>query len=147
MHLFLQLELPAEARLLPMTRRTLNGYLADAGAPEEERADVVLALDEACTNVIRHAFPRARDGRFRLAAEVRDDQVRVEVEDDGVGFNPFAALVHEIDLEDTSGRGLAIIRQLMTSVELESPTPTGGTRVLMTKALSVGRTTHGAAAG
>lgn len=143
MRLYLQIELPAEARLLPMTRRTLNGYLADAGTPEEARADVVLALDEACTNVIRHAFPRAGDRRFRLAAEIADGEVRVEVEDDGVGFDPFSALAADTPLDATSGRGLRIIHHLMTSVDVESPTATGGTRVLMRKSLSPPPPRHG----
>ena len=144
MRLSLHIELPAEARLLSMTRKTLNGYLADAGTPPEDRADVVLALDEACTNVVRHAFPRHGDGRFRLVAEITEGEVRVEVEDEGVGFDPFAALVAETELEDTSGRGLHIIHRLMTSVDLESPTETGGTRLLMRKALSLPPSGHGA---
>lgn len=100
--------------------------------------DVILALDEACANVIRHAFPDDREGSFRLVAEITDDLVRISVEDDGVGFS-----ADTIDLrrdgvapEATSGRGLEIIRQVMTSVEVRSPTESGvGTRLQMQKRL------------
>lgn len=135
MHLILHLELPADARLLPMTRRAVGGYLLDAGMAEDERADVVLALDEACANVVRHAFPHHPGGRIRLMAEITQGGVRVEVEDDGVGFDPEAPR-RQPQPWDTSGRGLHLIRELMTSVELESPTDGGGTRVVMRKALS-----------
>lgn len=98
---------------------------------------MILALDEACANVIRHAFPNGEDATFRLVAEIADDEVSIAVEDDGVGFTP-----EEIDLRDadtemaTHGRGLHIIRQLMTSVEVRSPTHNGtGTRLLMQKRL------------
>ncbi len=133
--LVLQLELPADARLLPRTRKAVAGYLEDVGAEAEARADVVLALDEACANVIRHAFPYGAAGTIRLRAEIGDEAVTVQVEDDGVGFDPVEATAGEPRLEDTSGRGLHIIRQLMTTVQLESPTETGGTRLRMKKLL------------
>jgi serine/threonine-protein kinase RsbW len=135
MRLLLQMELPADARLLPMTRRAMAEYLDEAGLTENERADLVLALDEACANVIRHAFPNAT-GRFRLRAEVVPTWVDMEVEDDGVGFDASAPR-RAPDPYDTSGRGLRIIRELMTSVELVSPTESGGTRVVMRKVLTL----------
>ena len=135
MRLVLQLELPADARFLPRTRRAVAGYLEDVVPEPEQRDDVVLALDEACANVIRHAFPTGTDGVIRLRAEVSDTAVTVVVEDDGVGLDPFRVPLIDASPEDISGRGLRIIRQLMTSVQLESPTETGGTRLLMLKVL------------
>lgn len=133
--LVLQLELPADARLLPRTRRAVSGYLEEAGAEPDDRADVVLALDEACANVIRHAFPAGTTGTIRLRAEIADHTVTVQVEDDGVGFDAFQATMRDPGPEDTSGRGLFMIRRLMTTVQLESPTETGGTRLRMQKLL------------
>ncbi|HUR24091.1 MAG TPA: ATP-binding protein [Acidimicrobiales bacterium] len=135
MHLVLELEMPADARLLATTRRTLGGYLADVGAAADERADVVLALDEACVNVIRHAFPSANDASFRVRVELDGASVVLEVEDHGTGFNPVEVDLREVRPHDVSGRGLQIIRALMSSVELESPTRTGGTRLTMERVL------------
>ena len=132
MRLTLRLELPADARILPMTRRAMEEYLQEAGLDGEECSDLVLALDEACANVIRHAFP-GRPGRICVVADVADHQVVVRVEDDGVGFD-ISAPRPEPGPYDTSGRGLRIIRQLMTSVELQS-LASGGTRVVMRKEL------------
>ena len=93
-------------------------------------------MDEACANVIRHAFPEQEDGQFRLIAEITDDEVNMSVEDDGVGFHPEEIDFREADDDATSGRGLRIIRELMTSVEVRSPTETGvGTRLHMHKRL------------
>ncbi|MDQ1436916.1 MAG: hypothetical protein QOK43_545 [Acidimicrobiaceae bacterium] len=146
MRLILQLVLPADARLLPRTRRAVAEYLAEIGASAEHVDDVILALDEACANVIRHAFPEGDDGTFRLVADIADDEVNMSVEDDGVGFkSDLIDLRAEADPADcdavgnanaTSGRGLEIIRRLMTSVEVRSPTETGvGTRLQMHKRL------------
>lgn len=133
MQLVLELELPAEARLLATTRRTLGGYLEDMGADADERADVVLALDEACVNVIRHAFPAGTAGSFKVRLELDGGTVVLEVEDHGTGFDPVD--LREPRPHDVSGRGLQIIRALMTSVRLQSPTETGGTRLCMERVL------------
>ncbi len=137
MRLVLQLELPADARILPKTRQATDGFMEELGSGADERADVILALDEACVNVIRHAFPGGAEGHIRLRAEISDIAVTVQVEDDGVGFDPCSVPIGCAGPEDTSGRGLGMISRLMTSVAFESPvTPAGGTRVRMEKQLT-----------
>ena len=134
MHVHLQLDLPAEACLLPKTRWALSGYMEELGADPDAIGDAILAIDEACANVVRHAFPDGR-GKYRLTALLDDDELVFEVEDDGVGFNPFEMTALGVDPHATSGRGLRLIRQLMTAVEVESPRPSGGTRLRMRKQL------------
>ncbi len=113
-----------------MARRAMEEYLAEANLTGDERDDLVLALDEACANVIRHAFPGGC-GRISMLAELFDDQVVVQVEDDGVGFDASAPRPRPGPY-DSSGRGLSIIGELMTSVDVDSSA--GGTRVVMRKA-------------
>lgn len=139
MRLVLQLHIPADARMLPKTRQAVAGYLEETAPSAEVVDDVVLALDEACANVIRHAFPKGVEGSIKLLAEIEDDAVTVLVEDDGVGFDPFRIDLRG-QLDDTSGRGLHLIRMLMTSVDVESPTGEDGTgtRLLMRKQLRTG---------
>jgi anti-sigma regulatory factor (Ser/Thr protein kinase) len=133
-HVRLQLELPADAKMLTRTRWALLGYLEELGAGEDTTADVILALDEACANVVRHAFPTG-PGSFRLAADITDREVLVQVEDDGVGFDVGDLGTRRIEPDAVSGRGLGIIRTLMTSVEVESPLNDGGTRLTMRRLL------------
>lgn len=136
MNFVLQVALPAHARLLPKTRRAVAGYLEEIVPETEALHDVILALDEACANVVRHAFPGKSGGSFELRAEVGDDEVRVIVEDHGVGMHPSVIEQDDLcDLEATSGRGLRIIRSIMTDVDVEPAGPEGGTRILMRKRL------------
>lgn len=135
MRLVLQLQIPADARMLPRTRAAVSGYLEETVETAEVVDDVILALDEACANVIRHAFPQGVEGSIKLLAEIDDESITVLVEDDGVGFDPFHVDL-TADVENTSGRGLHLIRMLMTSVDVESPTESGsGTRLRMQKQL------------
>ena len=137
MRLVMQIALPADARLLKSTRRAVAGYLEDVGASDETTGDVLLALDEACTNVIRHAYTTEGAHTFNLYADMRSDEVVVAVEDEGTGIAPEDAHGHAAALEATSGRGFQIIRELMTEVQV-SPSDGGGTRVIMRKRLGAG---------
>lgn len=137
MRVRLQLELPADARLLLHTRRALSGYLEDLGASPQLVQETILALDEACANVVRHAFPTG-EGTYRVTADLSGRELVLEVEDDGVGFDPFEATGLGPEPGEESGRGLGLIRQLMTAVEVESPRPQGGTRLRMRRSLSDG---------
>ena len=127
------MSLPADEHLLRATRRAVAAYLEEFVASADIIDDVVLALNEACTNVLRHAFPKASGGTFRLQADLSPDEVVVEVLDDGIGFD--AMRYQAGDLLAVFGRGLEMVRRLMTTVELESPRPEGGTRLLMRKTL------------
>jgi serine/threonine-protein kinase RsbW len=133
-HLALALKLPAEERLLPTTRRTIAGFLDGFDVPSDIVDDVTLALDEACSNVLKHAFPQGERGSYELRADLRPSEVIIEVLDNGVGFDPMGKPTGG-GVWDLSGRGLEIMRRLMTAVEVESPTAQGGTRLRMRKAL------------
>jgi serine/threonine-protein kinase RsbW len=128
------MSLPADERLLRATRRTMAAYLEEFVASGDIIDDVVLSLNEACTNVLKHAFPTMNTGTLRLRADLSPDEVVVEVVDDGIGFD--AMRCQGGDPWAVFGRGLEMVRRLMTTVEVESPRPDGGTRLLMRKALN-----------
>jgi serine/threonine-protein kinase RsbW len=141
MRLVLDLSLPADSRLVAATRKVMAVYLHEFGAPEEIVDDVILAMDEACSNVLQHAYPREHDdGNYLLRADLRQEQILIEVVDDGIGFDTMDQPRHpDGRAEDgrlaTDGRGFDVMRQLMSTVEVESPTPTGGTRLRLVRLL------------
>ena len=136
MRLVVDLTLPTDAKLISQTRRTVSGYLEQLGVATEVVDDVVLALDEACTNVMRHAFAGDSD-LFRLTAQLEDDEIVVVVEDEGVGLPPsrLTEPLGAVEPTATSGRGLQMIRSLMTDVALESAPLRQGTRLEMRRHL------------
>jgi anti-sigma regulatory factor (Ser/Thr protein kinase) len=134
-HFALQVALPLNSRLLPKTRQALAGYLEEVPMSEDMLHDVILALDEACTNVIRHAFPGTSDGQYHVSAVVEGDEIRITVEDHGVGLDPARLDGDWVEPEATSGRGLSIIQSVMSSVDVSEPDVDGGTRLVMSKKL------------
>jgi anti-sigma regulatory factor (Ser/Thr protein kinase) len=138
----LDLTLPADRRLLAATRKVVAVCLGEFGTPREVVDDIILAMDEACSNVLVHAFPGddIEEFTYRLCADVTPGEIQIEVQDNGIGFDVMAKPKPRGDNAHmaTGGRGLEVMRRLMTSVEVESPTATGGTRLRLVRKLPPG---------
>jgi len=75
---------PRESLSVPVMRRVLGDTLRRLGVDEASIADLLLAVTEACTNVLRHAGPGRR---YEVVAEVGRNRCLVEVLDSGRGFD------------------------------------------------------------
>ena len=74
------LHLPRDAASVPVTRRVLDGCLATLGVTPDTRADIALALSEACANVILHA---GAGREYEVQASARNGRCAIEVVDIG----------------------------------------------------------------
>jgi len=77
-----------------------------------------LILNELVTNAIKHAFPGGRAGRIRVRAEVLDTQLRLLVEDDGVGFDLSAR--NGVNIGQGQALVLGLTRELDGHLEVQS---------------------------
>jgi serine/threonine-protein kinase RsbW len=121
----LNMELPDEAQSVPLCRRTLRFMLNELAVPEARAADIELALSEATTNVVRHAYSEAGHN-YRVIVEFCSACVRLVVTDTGRGFS--RTDVPEPDLGVVGGRGIWLIEQLADAATITS-TPLGGCRL------------------
>jgi serine/threonine-protein kinase RsbW len=92
-----------------------------AGWDEDETFRVQMAVDEACSNVIEHAYGTDAQGEIQVSCCIRDqDDLVVSVRDTGRPFDPTAVPEPPIgaDLENLSegGLGLYFMRKLMDEV-------------------------------
>jgi anti-anti-sigma factor len=122
----LQLLLPAEPQVLATLRRTVGQWATLSGASDEEAHDLVLAVGEAVTNVIEHAYTRT-GGEVAVEACIRQGLARIVVRDRGHWRPP---------RPDEGGRGLLLMRGLVENVDVASGP--GGTVVRLSR--GVGRT-------
>jgi serine/threonine-protein kinase RsbW len=76
---------PREALSVPVIRRVLGDTLRTIGVDEDSVTDILLAVTEACTNVLRHSGPTRR---YEVTASVDKAGCLVEVVDHGRGFDP-----------------------------------------------------------
>jgi serine/threonine-protein kinase RsbW len=85
---------------------------------EQEIFGIHLAVEEAVVNAIKHGNQFAADKSVRVCYYLNPDQLRVEITDEGGGFNPDAVPdpTEDENLECPSGRGLMLMRSFMSVV-------------------------------
>src|SRR5512142_1973171 len=99
--------LPRDAASVPVSRQVLDGCLATLGVTADARADIALALSEACANVIQHAGP---GDEYEVLASARRGRCIIEVVNTGSGGGaPFAVPDGPVSPTAEHGRGLKII--------------------------------------
>jgi serine/threonine-protein kinase RsbW len=128
------LTLDARPENLALTRLALAGVAANAGAPRDVVADLKLAVTEACTNAIKHAYGEGGAGTIVVRYRGEPGMLSIEVEDSGSGFEP-SALAEATERNGAgNGMGLMIIRVLTDELEISN---TGsGTRLTLVKRFS-----------
>jgi len=105
-----QRTLPARAENVAVVRHALGGLGEALELDPQVLSDVKLAVTEACTNVVVHAYANG-EGPMEVAATVEDAALRVTVRDEGIGILP---------RPDSPGLGLGLplIATLTESLEL-----------------------------
>jgi integral membrane sensor domain MASE1/anti-sigma regulatory factor (Ser/Thr protein kinase) len=123
----IRLSRPATPVAVADVRRLLRRWLEANGATDDEVFDIVLAVTEAQTNVVRHAY-RQPEGFVEIDARIDDGEVTIIVRDHGTWRQAFA----DLGTED-GGRGLALIKAVM-QLEVQRDAP--GTELRLRRRLS-----------
>jgi anti-sigma regulatory factor (Ser/Thr protein kinase) len=119
---------PAHPEQLALMRAQLRGWLASLGLTGETQDDLVLAVNEAASNSVEHAYlSAAGDDTVELTLWTEPHTVCVEVVDHGAWLVPS-------DRPNGRGRGIEMMQRLMASVQIHCDTR--GTRVLLRHPLS-----------
>jgi serine/threonine-protein kinase RsbW len=129
-----RLRIPARAEYVALARLALSGLADIAALPEELVADLKLALTEAVSNSVRHAYGEG-GGFVSVAYELGHNSLAVEVVDDGEGFDPERPPALEGEELTEGGLGIAIIRTIADDFELESQPGVRGSRLRFAKRL------------
>lgn len=106
----LELRLPARAENVAVVRHAVGGLGDVLEVSDQMLSDIRLAVTEACTNVVVHAYPES-EGPMWLSATVNDRTLRIVVSDSGRGIVPRAD-------SPGLGLGLPLIATLTHSLEL-----------------------------
>lgn len=129
-----RLRVPARAEYIALARLALSGLADIVALPDELLADLKLALTEAVSNSVRHAYADGT-GFVSIAYELTGDALAVEVVDDGKGFDPERPPALEGEELTEGGLGIAIIRTIADEFELQSQPGARGSRLRFVKRL------------
>jgi len=134
----LHLQTPGHGSYLSYIRTLVCDLARKVGFPEDEVAKIEMAVDEACANVVEHAYKskkewhwKHRDPEIRLDVRARNGRLIIEINDHGQRFD-FAAY-NPADIEgriremQPRGYGIFIMRKFMDEVHYSSDDNTGNT--------------------
>ncbi len=128
-----RLTIPAKAEYVLLGRLALSGITRMRSLADETVSDLKLAVTEACTNSVRHAYG-SNGGTVDIVYELHDDRLVVEVSDDGTGFDPDE--VEQTEELTEGGLGIAIIRALADEFEVGDRDDGRGSRLRFVKFLT-----------
>jgi anti-sigma regulatory factor (Ser/Thr protein kinase) len=128
------MEIPSDPAAWKDVRTQVESFLQGMNMPEKCTCRVVLAMDEALTNIIRHAYEGVNDQPIVIDLAVCGGQLRVTLRD--YGKRAPKETIRSRDLDDIrpGGLGVHIMNECMDSVDYQ-PAPGGGTTLTMTKHL------------
>lgn len=127
-----RLTIPAKPEYITLGRLALTGLARLRPLEDETLADLKLALTEACSNSVRHAY-READGLVEILFELHADKLVIEVADDGTGFDPGPERGDDEFAE--GGLGIAIIRAIVDELEIGAGAAGRGSRLRFVKVL------------
>ena len=134
----IRLTIPATPEYITLGRLALSGIarLRPEPLPPEVLGDLKLALTEACTNSVRHAYGEGT-GLVDIVYELHSDRLVVEVSDSGEGFEARAGRHGSARVGELAegGLGIAIIEALSDELEIGEGDG-GGSRLRFVKRLA-----------
>ena len=117
------LKVPSSTQNLALVREFVNSIGAQAGLDERDLFQLTLAVDEACANVIEHAYGNDGTKEVLLTANFDDNSLEIRVEDTGVGFDPSGSEQKSLETliaeRSKGGLGLKLIQSVMDEVHYD----------------------------
>ena len=133
-----QLKIPSQTENLELIRDFVYKLAARLGFEDEEASRIELAVDEACTNVIKHAYRGESEELIDIAIKIDYKKMSIIVTDHGKGFDPSSVDMPEMkeylaELR-VGGLGIFLMRTIMDEVKYDVH-PGKGNQVTMVKYL------------
>ena len=129
------LTVPARAGSLKLVRRAVGETSAACGFSQEQCQDLMLAVDEACQNVVRHAYAGVADGDMVIDIRREGESYVVSVRDFAPPADVAKIVPRNLDDVRPGGLGVHFIREVMDDVEHLSPPDGQGNLLRMKKAI------------
>ena len=141
--LLVRLNVPARADRLKLIRGCTERAALMCGLPSYEAKDVLLAVDEACQNVIRHAYDGRSDGELVLEIRRLPDALGIYLRDYGAPTDPEKVFPRDLDDVRPGGLGTHFIREVMDRVTFLRPPDGHGNLLELIKDINPGEHEHG----
>jgi anti-sigma regulatory factor (Ser/Thr protein kinase) len=115
----IKFSVPSDPRYLCVVRGAVGTLASVIGWEESDCRAIALAVDEALTNVIRHAYHNRTDGLIQLECRESADGLEISLLDTGDAPDRSKICAREIGCDQPGGLGTHIIRQVMDKFSYE----------------------------
>ncbi len=116
-----EIKVKSRTENLSLIRDFVSSKASDAGLAKDDIENVMLAVDEACTNIIKHAYNSFPDGEIVIKLEYNSDKLLVTIIDHGSTFDPEAIADPDLQKYYRNGRvgglGMYLMKTLMDDVK------------------------------
>lgn len=125
---------------LSKIRDFVSNKASESGISNDEVENIMLAVDEACTNIIKHAYKSFPDGKIIIKVEHNSDKLLITIIDYGSSFDPL--VVPDPDLPKyykngkVGGLGMYLMKSLMDDIKYKT-VPGKYNQVLLSKRINV----------
>ncbi len=133
-----EIKIPCQSEFVGVVRLAVSGIASRMNFSVEDIEDIKIAVSEACTNCVQHAFPNQADGSVLIECRMTKEALIIDVIDSGKGFDPKTVKSEKLKSPSNDpdrvglGLGLTFIKSLMDKAEFISA-PGKGTTIRMTK--------------
>lgn len=107
-------------------RKFTESVAQESGFSEDEIGKIILAVDEACTNIIKHAYKYSPEGEIKITITFDSNKLVISIVDHGNHFDP--NVIPEPDIKEyykqkkSGGLGMFLIKKLMDEVVYSTTT-------------------------
>ena len=117
----LNLRIPSQTEKLILAREFVAHAAKVFGFEEDDVHNIALAVDEACTNIIKHAYNYATDKEIEIVVSMNSPEFEILIEDKGKHFNPQGVVMPEmkeyLSHYKKGGLGMYLMKKLVDKVE------------------------------
>lgn len=125
---YIEIKVPAKAEFVNVIRLTLSGIASRMGFLYDDIEDLKIAVSEACTNTVQHAYKEDEQGEVIVGFGLYENRLEVMVADNGKSFDFLSARqgIGRYDQTDSveylreGGLGLYLIESLMDEVRIHN---------------------------
>lgn len=116
----IEIKIPSDPKFLKIVRATISHVSEIMGFIPEETNNITLAVDEACSNIIKHSYCGTTDQLIEVLIHLHADRLEVLLQDYGKKVNVRQIKSRELDDVRPGGLGVHLIKSVMDIVNYEN---------------------------
>jgi len=132
----IHLSLTSHPKNLKNIRKVMKDIMSKTSLSKEDSGCIILAVDEACSNIIKHGYKNDYNRKIDLNIKLETNLLTISIIDNGIRFDKNSIKTRDINEIKPGGLGIYIINQVMDRVEYNR-TPEGFNKIKMVKNLSI----------